>query len=140
MLWSILIGVGVVALVVFAVYEIKNRKPSTAAPAVASTVAATLAPNFAQLSEDFTQALAGIPKLVSDEVTSLTVQLDAALQRAEAAEADAAQAKAAHAADLTKIAGRVTAAITGSPELPAAAQPVADVAQPIMMSGAAQPM
>jgi membrane glycosyltransferase len=125
MLWSILIGLGVVALVVFAVYEWKNRKPSTAAPAVASTVAATLAPTFAQLSEDFSTALAGIPALISKEVASLKAQLDATLQRAEAAEADAAQAKAAHAADLATVAGRVTAAITGSSELPAPAPPAA---------------
>lgn len=121
MIWSVVIGLGVVALASFAWWEWRSRKPAPTATATAASVAATIAPSIDQLREDFTQALAGVPALVSQEVADLDARLDTALKRAEQAEMDLAAERTASTARLHAVQAQVGQVIANIGTAPAAA-------------------
>lgn len=117
---DILIGLVAVAAIGFVVWLSKHKQtPSVpAAKEYAAAVAGGFEDRFAELKVTVAEEVSRVPALISGEVQRLTAELDAALQRAQKAEADYAAAQAAHQAQLAAVATRVTAAIQSSPELP----------------------
>lgn len=109
---DVFIGFGLVGAVALIWYLIKHHTPTpTVAPAaIANTLSAGIADSWETLKAD-------LPAMVSAEVQRLTADLEAALKRAQMAEAQLVADAAAHKAALAAVANRVSAAVTGSPEL-----------------------
>jgi hypothetical protein len=116
---DILIGLALVAVVVMVVFLAKHHvKPGTDPKVIAVGIGSALETGLADLRAHVSEEVSRVPALVSAEIQSLTEARDAAIARAEQAEADKAAAEAAHAAQIAAVASRVTAAIQASPELP----------------------